>query len=268
MTKVALCTPICGPPSWHYHFDVCDFQAWHYLNRPDVSIIRPRLSRPMPIDVARNALVQITLSSGADWMWMVDQDAAFKPQTLDRLMSWNLPIVSALEMMRLPEACWPMALKETRADGKHNILAPEVYSYIGQWHDYRSNAPAILDPRPPNSLLEVGFAGCHCLLVQRDVLLQMEQPWFQGYDPGGEDEYFCKKAKEQLGITVCVDLSVLVGHATTDRVIGAYDFMAHHYWEASLKEHGDNGNNEASPECRREPRADAAAICEVGEGVA
>jgi len=74
-------------------------------------------------------------------------------------------------------------------------------------------------------LLLTGFTGCHCLLIKREVVAQMESPWFQGFGPGGEDQYFCEKAAA-LGIPTHVDLSVLVGHASTDRIIGAFDFMA------------------------------------------
>jgi hypothetical protein len=231
--------------------------VWHFDNRPDVDIIRLRPSRVLPIDVARNALVELVLQTDATHMWMVDQDAAFVPQTLDRLMSWNLPVVGALEMMRLSGCCYPMALRGQNADGSYRIMASEVHDFIGRHYDYESNQPQILEPPPPGCLLEVGFTGCHCLLVQRDVLERMGPPWFQGYDPGGEDQYFCEKAKAELDISTCVDMSVLVGHATTDRVIGAFDFMAGYRFLAELERH--RGSDESAKR-GGEPGADAATV--------
>jgi hypothetical protein len=221
----------------------------------------------LPIDVARNLLVEMFLQTDADYMWFLDQDAAFLPQTLERLMSWDLPIVGALEMMRMPEQCYPMALKEQRADGTFRVQASEVYGFIGQHYDYVSNQPQILNPAPPGCLLETRWTGCHCLLIHRDVLEQMEPPWFQGYDPGGEDQYFCEKAHDDLGFTTYVDMSVLAGHASTDRIIGAFDFMAHFWFMAELEKHKENGGNDESPERRREPGTDAETVYRVAEGV-
>ena len=223
--KVAACTPRCGPPDWHYHDSMMQWALSHRRTHPDVDVALLHPERYLPIDVARNLLVTQFLKTDADYLWFVDQDAAFLPGTLARLLSRKMPIVSALEMMRLPACCYPMALKGENEDGSHRVQAPEVYAWIAEWFDSTTNAPQILESAPQDSLLEVGFTGCHCLLIRRDVLEEMEAPWFEGYNPGGEDQYFCEKAFE-MSIPTYVDLSVLVGHATTGRVIGAYDFMS------------------------------------------
>ena len=36
-----------------------------------------------------------------------------------------------------------------------------------------------------------------------------------------------------MGVATYVDLSVLVGHTTTDRTIGAFDFMSAHWFKGS-----------------------------------
>lgn len=258
MTKVALCIPVCGPPSWHLLDSIMHWQAWHDRWHPDIEYVHLRPGRSLPIDVARNLLVQNMLATDATHLWFVDQDAAFLPGTLDRLLSWDLPVVSALEMMRMPTLCYPMALKGVQEDGKHyRISAAEVYEWIGQYYDYESNEPQILEAPPPGALLEVDFTGCHCLLIRRDVLEQMEPPWFQGYQPGGEDQYFCEKARDTLGITTYVDLSVLVGHAATDRLIGAWDFMSGFRFKSEL----ENGRQlDASAQRGGLPHADAETV--------
>ena len=225
--KIAQATPRCGPPSWRYLDSLAQFAYRHALAHPDVLVGFLHLERVMPIDTARNLLVEMFLKTDADYLWFVDQDAVFLPGTLDRLLSRKLPIVGALEMMRLPGACWPMALKgPPRPDtGQYRIQGAEVYAWIAEHMDAMTNAPQLLAEIPPDSLLEVTFTGCHCLLIRRDVIEGMEPPWFQGYQPGGEDQYFCEKAGA-AGVPTYVDLSVLVGHAATDRTIGAFDFMA------------------------------------------
>ena len=234
--KVIQATPRCGPPSWHYHDSMIKWLMYHGATHPEIAIATIHPERFLPIDVARNLLVEQFLRTDGDYLWFVDQDAAFLPRTLDRLMSRRLPIVSALEMMRLEGPCWPMALKgpPDPDTGKHRIQGAEVYAWIAQHMDAMTNAPQMLDEPPQDSLLETTFTGCHCLLIRRDVLAEMEQPWFQGYNPGGEDQYFCQKAGA-MGIPTYVDLSVLVGHAATDRIIGAFDFMAAQ-WFVSNKE--------------------------------
>jgi hypothetical protein len=233
--KIAVCTPTCGPPSWHYYDSMLQWQIHHCSEHPDVGVYHIRPQRSLPIDVARNLLVRQFLKTDADWMWDVDQDAAFLPATLDRLLSRELPIVSALEMMRMPDMCYPMALRGQNEEGAYRVQTAEVYSFIGRYFDFKINAPQMLVKPPEDSLLEVGFTGCHCLLIRRDVLEQMTEPWFEGYNPGGEDQYFCEKALSELGVKTYVDMSVLVGHAATDRIIGAFDFMSGNRFLDELK---------------------------------
>lgn len=234
MTKIAVCTPRCGPPSWHYHDSMMNWAIHMSRASPEIELALLHPARILPIDVARNLLVEMTLKTDATHLCFIDQDAAFLPGTLERLLSRKLPIVSALEMMRLPGCCYPMALKGERPEGGYAVQAPEVYSWIAQHFDATTNEPQMLDTAPQDSLLEVGFTGCHCLLIRRDVLEAMEPPWFQGYNPGGEDQYFCEKAFA-LGVPTYVDLTVLVGHAATDRIIGAFDFMAGHRFLSEKK---------------------------------
>ena len=225
--KVAVCTPRCGPASWRFHDSMVQWGIYHARTHPEIDVALLHPERYLPIDVARNLLVELALKSGAEYAWFLDQDAAFVMGTLDRLMSRHMPIVGALEMMRLPGVCYPMALSGQDEDGQYRIQAPEVYEFIAAHYDATVNDPQIIDEPPQGSLLETRFTGFHCLLVRRDVLEAMEPPWCKGYNPGGEDQYFCEKAAA-LGIPTYVDMSVLVGHATQDRIIGALDFMAGH----------------------------------------
>jgi hypothetical protein len=225
--KIIQATPRCGPPSWLYVDSLTKWAIYHANEHRDIEIALTHPGRILPIDVARNLLVEQFLKTDGDYLWMIDQDAVFLPRTLDRLLSRKLPIVGALEMMRLPGACWPMALKgpPNPDTGQYRVQSPEVYAWIAEHMNAMTNGPQLLDEVPIDSLLETTFTGCHCLLIRRDVLEDMEPPWFQGYNPGGEDQYFCEKAGA-AGVPVYVDLSVLVGHAATDRTIGAFDFMA------------------------------------------
>ena len=231
--NIAQATPRCGPPSWRYLDSLVEWHRYHAQHHPDVYVHRLYPERYLPIDIGRNLLISEFLKTDAEYFWFLDQDAVFLPETLDRLLSRKMPIVSALEMMRLPVACWPMALKGPPDEaGQYRIQSPEIYAWIAKHLDAMTNDPQMTETAEQDSLLETGFTGCHCLLIRRDVLEEMVEPWFKGYDPGGEDKYFCLKAAA-MGVPTYIDLSVLVGHAVTDRTIGAHDFMAAHWFKGS-----------------------------------
>ena len=189
--------------------------------------------------MARTYLVRQVLAGDYDYLWFTDQDAAYTPDTLDRLMAWDVDVVGALCPMREREACRPMLFRGV-VEGdpfdeaaRHLIPVDEVYNYLLEYADVTVNAPQAIDPIPEGSLLEVDFTGCHCLLIKRHVLEAIEPPWFHGM-PGREDRYFCLKIRK-AGFKVHVDFSTIVGHTMGDRVIGAYDMMAHYLYESALR---------------------------------
>jgi len=242
LTRIALCIPVNGPPTWALLDSIARFQAYHYHEHPEVMVDVIRPPRALPVDLARNYLAKVALEQGHDYLWFCDQDAAFVPQTLDRLMSWDAPIVGALCMIRGATHCMPMVFRGYNPKTeKWPNSANDVHEYMRRHYDVMTNDPQILDPIPANSLFRVDFTGCHCLLIKREVLEQLEMPWFSGL-PGQEDRNFCLKA-DKNEIPVHVDFSVLAGHATGARIIGAWDFIAHYRLLAEHTE-GWNGRNE------------------------
>lgn len=241
--SVALCTPICGPPTWDYLDSIVQWQARHYLEHPDISVKVIRPKRSAPVAMARNTLAEKFLASDCDYMWLVDDDAKYPVGTLDRLMSWNVDMIGALCMMRRDECVLPSAFRGLVEGDIYRLVAADVYAFIGEHYNYESNDPQILDVPPEGSLYSVDFTGCHCLLVKRAVVEKMEPPWFAGR-LGLEDKYFCLRAKEH-GFGVYVDLSVFVGHSI-ERCVGAFDFMSGYWFMAQLEEkrnaERDNGN--------------------------
>ncbi len=235
--RIAMCIPTCGQPTWQLFDSMARFQAYHYATHPDIAVDVMRPPRSLPVDVARSYLAERVLESEKEYshLWFVDQDCAFLPGTLERLMSREVGIIGALCMIRGSEECPPMAFRGTHPEkpGHWMIAAQEVYDFARVHYDCRINAPQILETPPEGSLFAADVTGCHCLLIKRAVLESMEPPWFAGR-PGQEDIYFCERAK-RMGHTVHVDFSVLAGHATGTRTIGLYDFMAHALYMTSLE---------------------------------
>jgi len=157
------------------------------------------------------------------------------PETLVRLLSWDVPIVSALVFGRYPPVI-PIAFGQPRPDlGPHDyqVEIDEIRHWIGIHEEMWTSNPVVLEPCPHDALVERGFVGTHCLLVRRDVFETLEPPWFKqviesGYQATGCDRYFCEKARA-AGYSVYMDRSVIAGHMYGERSLGALDFLA---WDA------------------------------------
>ena len=192
-------------------------QAWEALGCPE---------EPTPIDLrllwnyvaieaganlakARNRLVVEFLDNTpeAEWLWFVDSDMVFKPDTLHRLIAraveCDVKMLGALCVIVTAEGAVPtMFIDDDEAITRVML-------------DYQDNVVG-----------EVAATGTGCLLVHRDVLEDMRMKrggsihsWF-GYDQFttdagewelGEDLSFCLRARE-AGWKVYVDTTLHVGH--------------------------------------------------------
>lgn len=239
MTKIAVCIPTNGPPTWQLFDSFTNWQAFHCHDHPEIEVDIIRPPRPLPVDMARNFLAHQVLQGDYDYLWFIDQDASFLPDALDRLMAWNVDIVGGLCLMREPTFCRPMLFRGYNEEREAwNVPVDEVYEFFRENMDIEANGAQSVSPVPDESLFEVDFTGCHCLLIRRDVLEKMEPPWFNG-QPGTEDRYFCLKAAD-LGYKVHVDFSTFIGHATGSRILGVHDYMAHYLLKMALLEDEDD----------------------------
>lgn len=152
-----------------------------------------------PFDHLRNALVKVALQSGYDRIFFVDDDVQLPPNALVQLHSRNLDIVSGLYMRRHMPIRPTMAL-DGEEDGHPAIIAVTEF--------------------PMGRLLEVDYVGAGCLLIKRNVLETLKNPWFlwqvhredlPAKDRLPEDLYFCRKARE-AGFQIHMDTSVRCLH--------------------------------------------------------
>lgn len=155
----------------------------------------------------RNEVVrQFLARSDADWLWFVDTDMVFKPDTVERLLEFadpdKAPIVGGL--------CFSV---------DQGRLFPTMYGLVGD----PTNPEVIrFHEWPPDSMFQVAATGTGCLLIHRTVLKRMLDerfnaafPWFQETHhadrPVGEDVTFCWRAN-LLEIPVHVNTGVHIGH--------------------------------------------------------
>lgn len=166
---------------------------------------------------ARNKAVEQFLSDdAADWLWWIDTDMGFAPDTVDRLMAAadpdERPIVGAL--------CFSQ--REVEADGMGGYRCqpcPTLYQWA-QVGDDRQGFTAWLD-YPADTLTQVAATGSACILIHRTVLEKLAAEhgpnWYSRLlNPStgqllSEDLSFCARSGA-AGLPVFVDTSVKTSH--------------------------------------------------------
>lgn len=174
----------------------------------------------------RNEVVKKFLAYGkADWLWMVDSDMVFAPDTVDRLLEHadpeTAPIVGGL--------CFGL-------DDAGDIV-PTMYGLMGEAESPESLDVVRFDEWPVDTMFQVVATGAACLLIHKSALERMRDfehpnrpgkvgfndafPWFQELEhdgrPVSEDIAFCWRAG-LLQIPVYVNTAVKIGHVK-DRLL-------------------------------------------------
>ncbi len=209
------------------------FYSLMALHKPPNTIIT-KIATPS-IDVARNQIVD---KLEKDWLFFMDDDQTFPPETLERLISWDLPIVSGLYFKPygkpVPHAykyMWEEAKKypgaEEQADHFYLSLVNDVAAYLAKYYEKiaKGEFPTALLPAKREDLIECDGVGGGCLLIHRRVFDALEKPYFK-CNPNtfiGEDFYFCRKVRE-AGFKIYLDPGILCGHKQRD-LTGYRHFM-------------------------------------------
>ena len=149
------------------------------------------------IYTSRNSLATTAIQSEADFVFWLDSDMVFKPDTLVRMMDTlkknDLDILSGLYFRRVPPYS-PVLFDKLDIDGVKADYSE--YSKI------------------PDDLFEVGACGFGCVLMKTDVFFDVQSKFGNMFAPignNGEDVAFCWRAR-QCGYKVFCDPSVICGH--------------------------------------------------------
>lgn len=159
-----------------------------------------RCARSSDLVEARNQAAEAFLARPAEWLFFVDTDMGFAPDTIERLLAAadpvNRPIVGAL--------CF--AQRETEQDGMSGYrTSPRVT--ILDWVD-TGQGPRFMgrSSYPVNTVVKCAGTGAACVLIHRSVLERIRDEhgpaWFDRV-PGpdgkllGEDVSFCVRAGAQ-----------------------------------------------------------------------
>lgn len=162
-------------------------------------------TRGFTIAENRNYCVIQAQKNESDYLFFVDDDMTFAPETLEQLLSHKKEIVGVNSYSRILPLSSTVGLIDENGEYKH----PDKYP---AW-----------EMKIPEYLFEAYFVGCGICLIDMKVFEKLKEPFFRfsynenGLVKSGEDGNFCERARKE-GFKVWCDPNVEVGH------IGSIEF--------------------------------------------
>jgi hypothetical protein len=214
--------------SWHtsmLQLLLGDLEGSQPLRRGGILAIRCPSAGLLP--AARNRVVTHFLRGRAGWLWLVDTDMGFPPDTVPRLLAaadpTDRPIVGGL--------CF--AQRELGDDGYGGQLVvptPTIFDWVTDTDGM--GAFEVRAAYERDAVIRCDGTGAACLLIHRGVLERVQErfgpAWFDRIPARdgsvGEDLSFCMRARE-LGIPVHVHTGVRTTHMKT-RWLSEQDYLA------------------------------------------
>ena len=202
--QMSLCvlTPVQGYQT-HARFAQCLADLVAYSWRNGLRIHKTALKMRMVVHWARNVLAEQAMAIGdpytetpyTHFLWL-DDDMVFNPDLACYLARHgDLDAVTGVYYGR--QQHFPVVY--------HKEAGEQEEMKHMQWISV------------PKKLFEVDAAGFGCMLTRRDVFEAMDKPYF-GFDGGGEDIYWCVKAKDK-GFKIWCDGSYGCGHIGDQEII-------------------------------------------------
>lgn len=170
----------------------------------------------------RCRIVEAFLASKGDWLWLMDTDATFADDILDRLLKSadpvERPIVGAL-------AFGVQIVQDDKGQELFNEVGAAPVRLFPTIYTIAQHGMNRIENYPKDQLVQCHSTGAHCVLIHRRVLEDPRWradghplPWFrtsvwQGHEVS-EDQFFYIKAGS-FGYPVYVDTSIKTGHVKT-----------------------------------------------------
>ena len=193
------------------------------ITKVHVIISGPRIA------TARNDVIKEFLKTDNQWILLLDSDMVFAPDLLEKLLA------TANERIR------PVVGGLCFGGGRVGIPFPTLYALTSP-KENNGRVTKVISNYPKDALCKVDATGAACLLIHRDVLLNMEKefgnmpdgysnphPWFaetvhMGHEYG-EDWTFCMRLR-QLKVPIYVNTAAKLGHVKTQ----IYDEEFYEQW--------------------------------------
>lgn len=170
------------------------WQCVEDLERPPGWRVPARTARGSSPAANRNLLARQALEEGYEWVFWLDDDLEFRPDTLVRLLAHEVSAVVALSYRRQPPF-EPLWLDACPGGGL-------------QWAEVQD---------PALGLQRLAAATSGALLTHRSVLEAVGDPWWTlgqfSRQEWQDDIWFCTRLREE-GLALYGDPLVRVGHTT------------------------------------------------------
>ena len=124
-------------------------------------------------DRARNEIVRDFLDSKDDKLWMLDRDTVPKAgkKTINTFLTADYPLLSGVVDLMTEKGAFPSVFWKN--EGEYDSTGTD------SWID--------------SDFFSANATGAACLLLTRDLLEKMPEPWFDIDQDTGEDFFFCEK---------------------------------------------------------------------------
>lgn len=148
------------------------------------------------VEQVRNLIADWIVKGPYDYLFAVDADISFPPDTLKKLLSHNKDMVTGLYIQRIPGKHCIEVMKSNHLGGVTHV----------PWEELKGQG-----------LVKVDSAGFGCVLIKKEVFTSIEYPHFvyksalDHQHTISEDVYFFLKAKAQ-GKEIWADTTILCGH--------------------------------------------------------
>lgn len=166
---------------------------------------------------ARNRIARRAIETKADYVFFIDADMVFPPDTLLRLWKHNVPMINALAFRRT------------------SPHYPCIFSWNEKEKCYETSTYT-------KGLLEVDATGMAAHLIKTEVFRNMKQPWYYYRDNlFSSDLTFCENARK-LSYKILIDTDLKIGHLGNENVITERYYLNH--LSSKAKEEWNKGMRE------------------------
>jgi 2-polyprenyl-3-methyl-5-hydroxy-6-metoxy-1,4-benzoquinol methylase len=179
------------------------------------------------LSAVRNKLIHSALSNPkTEWVFCWDSDMWFPPNIIDDMIDRaernNIKAMTGVYFNKDMEGMIPLVAKyigDVNGTPTFNNLIDPVWKFLQKYGQIEGVADeyAYLPAPDDEALIPVDAAGAGCLLIHREVLEAVGDPWFSFERGCSEDYFFCLRVKE-CGYQMYADLSVQCGHAVQSAV--------------------------------------------------
>jgi glycosyltransferase involved in cell wall biosynthesis len=178
------------------------FKSIYNLIIPDGYTVEFQYFWGYQVDQVRNLIAHWIINYGYNYLFAVDSDIAFAPDTLVKLLSHDKDLVSGIYVQRIPGRHTIEIMRKNNQGGVSHV----------DWNEIRGQG-----------LIQIEGCGFGCVLVKAEVFKAIPYPHFLYHsaidhaNTLSEDVHFCNQMRDR-GFSLWADTSIICDH------IGSWTF--------------------------------------------